>query len=201
MSPRTGRRPGESGARAEILAAARASFTENGYDGATIRDVASRASVDPALIHHYFKNKQSLFAATVQVPFDPTEIVERVLSGTRGSLGNAIAHAFLEVWDGQAGHSPMVALMRSATTNEDAARMFREFLTTEVLGRVARRLEVEQAPVRAALVGSQLMGLALMRYVIPIEPLASAPREELADLIAPTIQRYLTGDIRPRTES
>jgi AcrR family transcriptional regulator len=196
MSPRTGRRPGESGTRAQILAAARASFTKNGYDGATIRDVARRAHVDPALVHHYFKNKQSLFAATVQVPFDPTEIVERVLSGERDSLGASIARAFLEVWDGHSGHSPMVALIRSATTNEDAAKMIREFLTTEVIGRITRRLEVPEAPARAALVGSQLMGLALMRYVIPIEPLASAPRAELADLIAPTLQRYLTGDIR-----
>jgi AcrR family transcriptional regulator len=199
MSPRTVRRPGESGTRAEILAAARASFTENGYDGATIRDVARRAHVDPALVHHYFKNKQSLFAATVQVPFDPTEIVERVLSSERDSLGESIVRTFLEVWDGHAGNSPMVALIRSATSNEDAARMIREFLTTEVLGRITRRLEVADAPARAALVGSQLMGLALMRYVIPIEPLASAPRAELADLIAPTIQRYLTGEIRPRT--
>jgi AcrR family transcriptional regulator len=199
MSPRTGRRPGDSGTRAEILAAARASFTENGYDGATIRDVARRAHVDPALVHHYFKNKQSLFAATVQVPFDPTEIVERVLSSEHDSLGESIARTFLEVWDGHAGHSPMVALIRSATSNEDAARMIREFLTTEVLGRITRRLEVADAPARAALVGSQLMGLALMRYVIPIEPLASAPRAELAGLIAPTIQRYLTGEIRPRS--
>jgi AcrR family transcriptional regulator len=198
MSPRTGRRPGESGTRAEILAAARASFTKSGYDGATIRDVARRAHVDPALVHHYFKNKQSLFAATVQVPFDPTEIVERVLSGERDSLGESIARTFLEVWDGHSGHSPMVALIRSATTNDDAAKMIREFLTTEVLGRITRRLEVPEAPARAALVGSQLMGLALMRYVIPIEPLASAPRDEVADLIAPTIQRYLTGDIRAR---
>jgi AcrR family transcriptional regulator len=182
----------------EILAAARASFTENGYDGATIRDVARRARVDPSLVHHYFKNKQSLFAATVQVPFDPSEIVERVLLGDRDSLGEGIAGTFLEVWDGHAGHSPMVALIRSATTNEDAAKMIREFLTTEVLGRITRRLEVAEAPTRAALVGSQLMGLALMRYVIPIEPLASAPRAELVDLIAPTIQRYLTGEIRPQ---
>ena len=182
----------------EILAAARASFTESGYDGATIRDVARRARVDPALVHHYFKNKQALFAATVQVPFDPTEIVERVLLGDRDSLGEGIARTFLEAWDGHAGHSPMVALIRSATTNEDAAKTIREFLTTEVLGRITRRLEVAEAPTRAALVGSQLMGLALVRYVIPIEPLASAPRAELVDLIAPTIQRYLTGEIRPQ---
>jgi AcrR family transcriptional regulator len=196
VSPRTGRRPGESGTRTAILDAARASFTENGYDRATIRDVARRADVDPALVHHYFENKQRLFAATVQVPFDPSEIIGRVLDGDPNSLGNRIVQTFLEVWDGQAGHSPMVALIRSATTNPQAAQMIREFLSTEVLGRITRNVQMPQAEVRAALVGSHLMGVALMRYVITVDPIASASRDELADLIGPALQRYLTGDLK-----
>lgn len=196
MSPRTGRRPGESGTRTAILDAARASFTENGYDRATIRDVARRADVDPALVHHYFENKQRLFAATVQVPFDPSEIIGRVLDGDPKSVGRRIVQTFLEVWDGQAGHSPMVALFRSATTNPQAAQMIREFLSTEVIGRITRSVQMPQAEVRAALIGSHLMGVALMRYVITVDPIASASRDELADLIGPALQRYLTGDLK-----
>ena len=196
MSPRSGRRPGESRTRTAILNAARASFTENGYDRATIRDVARRADVDPALVHHYFDNKQRLFAATVQVPFDPSEIIGRVLDGDPKSLGKRIVQTFLEVWDGQAGHSPMVALIRSATTNPQAAQMIREFLSTEVIGKITHSVQMPQAEVRAALVGSHLMGVALMRYVITVDPIASASRDELAALIGPALQRYLTGDLK-----
>jgi AcrR family transcriptional regulator len=195
MSPRTGRRPGKSGTRDAILDAARASFTVKGYDGATIRDVARRAGVDPALVHHYFENKQKLFLAAVEVPFDPTVIVESVLDGEVDSLGERIARTFLLVWDGRAGRSQIVSLIRSATSNEHAARMLREFISTEILGRITRSLELPDARLRATLVGSQLIGVALMRYVIAVEPLASVPQEDVAGMIAPTLQRYLTGDL------
>jgi AcrR family transcriptional regulator len=195
LSPRTGRRPGESGTRDAILDAARASFAENGYDGATIRDVARRAGVDPALVHHYFDNKQKLFAAAVEVPVDLTDIIETVLDGDVDSLGRRIARTFLGVWDGQAGRNPIVALIRSAASSEHAARMLREFISSEILGRITRMLEVPDARVRASLVGAHLVGVAVLRYVVGVEPLASTPGEELADMIAPTLQRYLTGDL------
>ena len=196
MTPRTGRRPGDSGARDAILDAARASFTENGYAGATIRDVARRASVDPALVHHYFENKQKLFVAAVELPIDPAEVVAGLLDGDLDSLGERVARTFLLVWDGHAGRSPIVALIRSAASNEHAARMLREFISTEIFGRVTVSLELPDAELRAALVGSQMIGVALMRYAIAVEPLASTPGQDLAEMIAPNLQRYLTGDIR-----
>lgn len=195
MSPRTGRPAGKSRAREQILAAARAAFAESGYDAATIRDVARRAGVDPALVHHYFGAKQQLFVAAVELPVDPTELIARIFEGDVESLGDRIAHTFLGVWDGSGGGSPMVALIRSATSNDQAAAMFREFITANLLGALADRLDAADSRLRATLAASQLIGVALLRYVIRLEPLASAPADEVAALIAPTLQRYLTGDL------
>lgn len=197
MTPRTGRRPGKSGSRDAILDGARASFAENGYDGATIRDVARRAGVDPALVHHFFDNKQKLFVAAVEVPVDPAELVAHILAGDLDSIGKRIAYTFLRVWDGQGGTSPMITLIRSAASNAQAARMIREFVSAEILGRITRSLKVPDARLRAALVGSQLIGLAMLRYVIALEPLASASPEDLAEMVAPTLQRYVTEDLPP----
>jgi hypothetical protein len=131
----------------------------------------------------------------VQVPVNPAEIVERVLEGDVDSMGERVVHTFLQAWDGQAGGGPLVALIRSATSNPQAARMIREFVSTEILGRITKALELPNARLRAALVGSQLIGVALMRYVISLEPLASMSPQDVAGMIAPTLQRYLTGDL------
>jgi AcrR family transcriptional regulator len=195
MSRRTGRRPGQSGTRDDILDAARASFTENGYSGATIRGVARRARVDPALVHHYFGSKRNLFIAAIEIPVDPTEIIATLLEGDEDDLGERIANTFLRVWDGDVDRSPMVALIRSATTDDRAAAMFREFILGEIFAPIIARLGGGHARLRATLVASQLMGVALMRYVIGLEPLASSPRDQLANLIAPTLQRYLKGNL------
>lgn len=195
MSPRTGRRAGNSGARDAILEAARASFTANGYDGATIRDVARRARVDPALVHHYFGTKRQLFAAAVDLPVDPRPVIAGIVAGDRDTVGVRLARTFLSVWDAETNRSPMVALIRSATSNEQAATMLREFITREIFGNVTAGLEVPQPQLRASLAASQMMGVALLRYVLRVEPLASLPGDRLADMIGPTLQRYLTGDL------
>lgn len=195
MSPRTGRRAGNSGARDAILEAARTSFTANGYDGATIRDVARRARVDPALVHHYFGTKRQLFAAAVDLPVDPRPVIAGIVAGDRDTVGVRLARTFLSVWDAETNRSPMVALIRSATSNEQAATMLREFITREIFGNVTAGLEVPQPQLRASLAASQMMGVALLRYVLRVEPLASLPGDRLADMIGPTLQRYLTGDL------
>lgn len=162
------------------------------YDGATIRDVARRAGVDPALVHHYFDNKQTLFVAAIQVPVDPTVIIDSIARGDPLGAGERIAHTFLATWDIPENQSPMVALLRSAASNERAAVMFREFISREIFARIMRALDVSDPDLRASLVATQLLGVALMRYVIGVEPLASTPSDRLADMIAPTLQRYLT---------
>jgi AcrR family transcriptional regulator len=192
---RTGRRPGVSGTREAILDAARRAFAEQGYQRATVRDVAKLAGVDPALVHHYFGTKQDLFVAAVRLPVNPVDQLTAVLAAEPDQVGQRLVETFLSIWDHAAGQSPLLALIRSAVADKDAAAMLREFITEEVLGPIARRLGSPDAQLRATLVGSQLIGLAMARYIIRVEPLASAPAAELAAAVGPTLQRYLTGDV------
>jgi AcrR family transcriptional regulator len=192
---RTGRRPGVSGTREAILDAARRAFAEQGYQQATVRGVAELAGVDPALVHHYFGTKQELFVAAVQLPVNPVEQLAAVLADDPELVGRRLAETFLSIWDHAADQSPLLALVRSAVGDEHAAAMLREFIAEEVLGQIARRLGSPDARLRASLVGSQVVGLIMVRYIIRVEPLASAPAAQVAAAIGPTLQRYLTGDL------
>ena len=189
---RTGRRPGDSGAREAILSAARHSFGTGGFSGTTIRGVARAAGVDPALVHHYFGTKDELFAAALELPFDPTVLVARLLAGGLDGLGERLARAFLDIWDATPGQGPMLALLRSAVSDERAACSLRDFLTRVVLGPLAAASPAEDAPLRASLAASQMVGLAVARYVVRLEPLASAPPSVLAPLVGATLDRYLS---------
>lgn len=196
MARRTGRRPGNPDTREAILTAARATFAERGFDAASIRSIATVAGVDPALVHHYFGSKEELFRATVSIPVDPAELVPRVLAGGRDEVGERLVRTFLTVWDSPVG-TAAVALLRSAMSNQWTARLLREFLVTQILRRVVEQLDLDPAelPLRGALVATQIAGLAMMRYVIYLEPVASASPDTLAATIGPTVQRYLTGPL------
>jgi AcrR family transcriptional regulator len=187
---RTGRRVGNSGSRERILAAATARFASDGYDGATIRGIAAAAGVDPGLVRHYFGNKEHLFVAALRFPIDPAEFVPRVLDAGTEHIGEELARTFLAAWDQP--DTPFVALLRSVTTNEQAAQMLRQFISREVIGRLATALELDQPELRAGLAGSQLVGIAFVRYVVKLEPIASMNSEDLVDAIGPTLQRYLS---------
>ncbi|MEU4401115.1 TetR family transcriptional regulator [Micromonospora orduensis] len=196
MTRRTGRRPGNPGTRESILDAARAAFAERGFDAASIRAIAGTAGVDPALVHHYFGSKDQLFLAAMNFPVDPGQLVPTVLAGDRDGVGERMVRVFLGVWDSPAG-SAGVALLRSAVSNEWTARLLREFITTQVLRRVLEQLDVEpaQLPLRGSLVATQMIGLAMMRHVVRLEPVASADPETLVAAVGPTVQRYLTGSL------
>jgi AcrR family transcriptional regulator len=178
-----------------VLQAARASFGERGFDGATIRDVAVRAGVDPALVHHYFGSKHQLFVAAMEFPFDLPAVVSRILGGPREELGERFARAVLELWETPEVHPFLLGVMRSATTDPVAAAMLRQLLAEGPFLALARAIDLPDAAFRATLAGSQLIGLALARYVVAVEPLASAPLDVLVRALAPTLQRYLAGDL------
>lgn len=188
---RPGRRPGSADTRGEILAAARKVFAEKGFDKATVRGIAREAQVDPALVHHYFDTKEGMFAAAMRLPFTPQDIVPVLLEGPREEVGERIVRLILGVTSEPGTREPLVALIRSAMTNEQAAVMFREFISNAVLFQVADRLGVPHLRIEAAF--GQMLGVILGRYVLGLEPLASADEEELVELLAPTIQRYFTG--------
>jgi AcrR family transcriptional regulator len=192
---RTGRRPGVSGTREAILDAARRAFAEQGYQQATIRGVAELAGVDPALVHHYFGTKQDLFVAAVQLPVNPIGQLTAVLAEDPDQVGERLVEVFLSIWDHAADRSPLLAVIRSAVGDERAAAMLREFITEELLGQIAGRLGRPDARLRATLAGSQLIGLAMARYIIRVEPLASAPAAQVVAAVGPTVQRYLTGHV------
>lgn len=196
MVRRTGRRPGNPDTRESILEAARTAFAEKGFDGASIRAIAAGAGVDPALVHHYFGTKDKLFLAAMNSPLDPLDLLTEASAGERGEMGARVVRVFLDIWDGPRGAAG-VALLRSAVGTEWTTRLFREFVLTQVLRRAVPRLGLDPAEgsLRMTLAGSQLVGLAMARYVIKVEPLASAPPEVIVAAIGPTVQRYLTGDL------
>jgi AcrR family transcriptional regulator len=193
---RSGRRPGNPDTRDAVLAAARAAFAERGFDGATIRGIAGDAGVDPALVHHYFGSKDKLFLAAVEAPADPDDLLPEVLTADRDKLGAAVVRMALRVWDGPARHGGL-ALLRSAVGNEWTAKLLREFLVSKVLRRVVATLgfDPDERAARASLVASQLIGMVMVRYVLRLEPLASASPESVVAALGPTVQRYLTGEV------
>ena len=189
--PRTGRRPGSGGTREKILAAARGQFARKGYEAATIRGIAAAARVDPKLVLHYFDSKEEMFRAALDFPFDPAEAIPELLKPGLEGLGIRLARFFLELWDSPAG-ARAHALIRSVVASDDAAALMRDFATREILARVAQALELDHPQVRASLAASQLVGIAMLRYVVKVEPLASARAASLARWIGPTLQRYFT---------
>ncbi|WP_172650073.1 TetR/AcrR family transcriptional regulator [Rhodococcus opacus] len=193
---RSGRRPGTSDTRDQILSAAREEFARSGYDAATVRAVAASAGVDTALVHYYFGTKEKLFLAVMDAPFDPRQYVDSVLQGPRDRIAERLLRTTLDLWDSPAG-TAAVAVLRSSMAHDRSAALLREFLLKRALQPIAESMEPdpELARWRANLVATQLMGLASMRYLLAIEPLASASHERIIDMIAPNLQRYLTGDL------
>lgn len=190
---RTGRRPGKQDTREAILAAAREAFAGRGYDAASIRHIATSAGVDPALVHHYFGTKEQLFLAAMNAPIDPGSIIPAVLAGGRDGVGERLVRTLLTVWDSAAGGAA-IAFIRSAVSNELIARMMREFILARILRRVEKDLDLRpgEGPMRTNLVATQMAGLIMVRYIIKVEPMASAAPETIVALIGPTVQRYLT---------
>lgn len=192
---RTGRRPGPTRTREAILAAARSSFAAAGYDATTIRAVARQAGVDAALVHRFFGSKERLFAAAMELTISPSELVERLLADGVEGIGERLVHALLAMLDVPEDRAPFLALIRGAVSNAQAAAMLREFLTREVLGRLAAAAAPDAPELRASLAGSQVVGLAMARYVVRVPPLADADPAAVAAAVGPTIQRYLTGSL------
>jgi len=147
-------------------------------------------------VHHYFGSKDQLFLAAVEAPANPADLLPEVLAAGRDELGAAVVRLLLRVWDGPMQPAGL-ALVRSAVGNEWTAKLLREFLVTQVLRRVMGTLDLPPAEreARGALVGSQLIGMVMARYVLKVEPLASASPESLVAAVGPNVQRYLTGDV------
>lgn len=190
--PRPGRRQGESGTRGAIIEAARSEFLEHGYNATTIRSIARRAEVDPALIYHYFTDKPTLFLSTLNLPADPKQIIAEVLT-TDKSPGERLVENFLAQWEtgpGKPGQS-FVTMVQAMSSSPEAARSLREFLVDRVFAQMPDADETMRW--RTITVSAELFGLAWNRYIVRAEPLASATLAEVAERVGPAVERLMFG--------
>ncbi len=144
-------------------------------------------------MHHYFGSKEQVFVAAMELPFDPAERLPQVLAGDPAELGERLVRFFLGIWSDPQFRAPMLGLVRSAFTGEQGATMLREFVGSALLARIAQAGGAGIDPLRVQAAAAQLVGIVILRHVVRIEPLASAPDEELVALVAPTVQRHLVG--------
>ncbi len=192
---RRGRRPGGADTREALVNAAREVFIEQGFTGATVRAIATRAGVDAAMVNHWFGGKEGLFGeAVLKLPFNPKDIVEELVAAEPDRIGETVVRRFVTTWD-TTGGGVFTALMRSVTSHEEAALMLKDFFFKHVFKHVIGRFSPDQQEFRATLVATQIVGIGMVRYVTRFEPLASADIDALAAAIGPTIQRYTTGKI------
>jgi AcrR family transcriptional regulator len=181
--------------REAILRAARSEFERGGLDGTSLRSIARGAQVDPALLLHYFGSKEELFVASVRDAF--ARHMERVVSapGVSGSLGERLVGAFLTAWDAPESSEVLVALLRAGLTNERVSGLMTTFFQSELPALVSARIGPQDADLRVGLVATQLLGLALTRYVLRLRPVAEMSRDDLVGTLGPTVTRYLTGPL------
>ncbi|GGT26850.1 TetR family transcriptional regulator [Streptomyces kurssanovii] len=187
------------GARERILQAARAEFAERGYDKTTMRGIARAAGVDAALVHHYFGSKDDVFAAAIEVSFEPAMVLPQILGQGEAGIGERLARYFIGIWENPATRAPLLAIVRSALTHDAAAKVLRGFVLRRLLERVAAELDVPDPRFRAELAASHMVGIVILRYVVQVEPLASVDPEEIVRMVAPSLQRYLTEDVEGRS--
>ncbi|MEU4169031.1 TetR family transcriptional regulator [Streptomyces sp. NPDC026665] len=179
--------------RDRILEAAREEFSERGYEKTSIRGIAKSAGVDSALVHHYFGTKEQVFEAAIEVAFLPAlGAPEKVVDGPLDGVGERLTRFVLGIWENPTSRTPLLAIVRSAVNNDTAAAVFRRLVAAQLLRRVAAGLDVPDAELRAELAAAQLVGVAMLRYVIKVEPLASADLEHIVRRVAPVVQGHLT---------
>lgn len=179
--------------RAAILDAARARFAAEGYRKATVRAIAADAAIDPSMVMRYFGNKEGLFAAAVEISLDLPDLTGVDPDG----MGELLIRRFLGVWEESPGNEVMLTLLRTAITDDSVADRARAVFADQVTPAVLRVGDPTDAPRRSGLIATQLLGLALCRYILRLPPVLALTPEEIVTDLAPTLQRYLTGTHTP----
>jgi AcrR family transcriptional regulator len=192
---RPGRPAGSSDTRERILDNARVLFARNGISNTSIRAVAAAAGVDSALVHHYFGTKEKLFAAAVRIPIDPMDVIAPLREVPVEELGYTLPSLLLPLYDSELG-AGIIATLRSILAGSEV-NLFRTFLQDVIAVEVGSRVDNPPGSgvIRIQFVASQLVGVIMARYILELEPFNSLPVEQIVDTIAPTLQRYLTGDL------
>ncbi|MFK0287560.1 TetR family transcriptional regulator [Streptomyces sp. NPDC090499] len=193
---RRGRPPRSESAdtRDRILVTAREEFSEHGYEKTSVRAIAKAAGVDSALVHHYFGTKEQIFEAAIAVAFAPVvDAPGAIADGPLEGVGERLTRFVFGIWENPTTRTPLLAIVRSAVNNETAAAVFRRLIAAQLLRRLAEQVDHPDGELRAELAAAQLVGCAMLRYVIKVEPLASADLEQIVARIAPVVQGHLTG--------
>jgi AcrR family transcriptional regulator len=193
--PRTGRRPGPNTTRAAILEAARGSFAALGYNATSLRTVAADAGVDAAVVLHFFGSKDGLFRAVVGWPFDPAQVETELTAEGDATLARRLARVFFSYWESPTTGPALVALLRSAMTHAEASALLREFLVHELFARVTGLIGGARTELRIELASAHLVGIALLRYVLLVEPIASEPVASIVEWVTPALERYLDATV------
>ncbi len=192
-----GRRPAGADTRGEILAAAGIEFADRGFDGASVRGIARRAGVDPALVRHYFADKAELFAASIlPAGVSPPDVADRILAGGPDGLGERLVSEVLSIW-GADGGVRLRALVSGMAGQGRLSTAFGAFLARTIFSRLAEHLPADARELRIQLAMSQVIGVLMVRYVLGTEPVASLPEREIARRVGPTVDRYLLGPLVP----
>ena len=192
VSRKSGRRAGASQTREQIAAAARTLFAEAGYERATFRAIAAEAGVDPALVVHFYGSKDELFREVMQLPPELAGALAGLAEGPADQAGRRLAGFVVGAMENPASRSLVLGRIRCASSHPDAAAMVRELVGRDVV-RLTAAISGDRPELRAVLIGSQLVGILITRYVVGVEPLASLPPEQLIEQLAPPFQRLLTG--------
>lgn len=195
VTKRPGRPAGPSDTRDRILDNARELFARYGFDKTSIRAIAAAASVDAALVHHYFGTKQQLFAAAIRIPIDPMQVIGPMRVAPVDDLGLLLPSLLLPLWDSELG-SGFLATLRSLLAGSDVA-LVRSFLQEVVAAEIGSRVDDPPGSgrLRVQFVASQLVGVVMARYILELEPFRSLHVDRIARTIAPNLQNYLTGDL------
>jgi len=184
--------PRSAGTRRAILGAARTTFAARGYEQTTIRAVAARAGVDASMVMRYFGSKAGLFTAAATAELQVPDL-RAIPAGERGEL---LVRVFVDRWEDVARDDELIVLLRTAVTSEAVAAQLQTTMGQLVAGPIAE-LGSDDAAERAGFISAQLLGLALCRYILRLEPLASLPADHVVAAIAPSVQRYLTQAVAP----
>ena len=187
-----GRRPGATTTKDAILDAARDLFSARGYEGTTIRGIATCAGVDPALVHHFFGSKDDLFLAVLEVPETVMRDIPRLISGDLARAGEQLARFYLGLYESPDTRAAMLTAIRSAIAQEQAARVLRESISARLFVAV-RDVLPDRPELRMSLAMAHLTGLAIGRYVFRVPPVADMSVDEIVAWVGPTLQGYLTG--------
>jgi len=188
-----GRRPGSGDSRADILTAARVLFAELGYERASLRAIGRRAGVDPSLIFHYFESKEGLLREVLTWPVDPTDVLANGMAEVPpDEVGEELVRRVLSVWEDPRVHPVLLSMFRTAVSHELATSMLRQTLQRTVIPAISSLVDDDTADERAALIGAQMAGILVARYVIELPALTRMSKADVATAVGPAVQHYLT---------